>query len=190
MSSDNYLLGRTTEEFHRLERQAALIEPETEELFRKAGISSGMNVLEIGSGAGDVAMLVGRLIRPSGSVLGIERSASSVSLASDRLATADNLTVRFEVADLDTYAPKESYDALVGRCVLPYLADPSATLQRLASCVRAGGTIAFIEFDVTQISSVPENPLFRRVSEWMTEAFKDGINPSLGSSLGSVFRSA
>jgi hypothetical protein len=82
------------------------------------------------------------------------------------------------------------YDALVGRCVLPYLADPCATLRRLASCVRAGGAIAFIEFDVTQISSVPENPLFGNVSEWMTRAFKDGINPSLGSSLGSVFRGA
>src|SRR5262245_64512912 len=47
-----------------------------------------------------------------------------------------------------------------------------------------------MEFDVTQISSVPESLLIRRVCEWMTEAFRDSINPSFGSSLGAVFHSA
>jgi ubiquinone/menaquinone biosynthesis C-methylase UbiE len=39
-----------------------------------------ITVLDIGSGAGDVAMLAGRLVRPKGTVLGIERSAESVML--------------------------------------------------------------------------------------------------------------
>jgi SAM-dependent methyltransferase len=189
-SDDDYLLGRTAEEFERLARQAALIEPETEDLFRRAGISAGMNVLEIGSGAGDVAMLVGRLVRPGGSVLGIEQSASSAASASKRVAAAGNLPVRFEVADLESYTPRGRYDALVGRFVLPYLADPPATLQHLASYVYPAGVVAFMEFDVTKIGSVPEGPLFRKISEWMSEAFRDGINPSLGSALGSVFHSA
>jgi SAM-dependent methyltransferase len=189
-SDDDYLLGRTAEEFERLARQAALIEPETEDLFRRAGISAGMNVLEIGSGAGDVAMLVGRLVRPGGSVLGIEQSASSAASASKRVAAAGNLPVRFEVADLESYTPRGRYDALVGRFVLPYLADPPATLQHLASYVNPAGVVAFMEFDVTKIGSVPEGPLFRKISEWMSEAFRDGINPSLGSALGSVFHSA
>ena len=189
-SDDDYLLGRTAEEFERLARQAALIEPETEDLFRRAGISAGMNVLEIGSGAGDVAMVVGRLVRPGGSVLGIEQSASSAASASKRVAAAGNLPVRFEVADLESYTPRGRYDALVGRFVLPYLADPPATLQHLASYVNPAGVVAFMEFDVTKIGSVPEGPLFRKISEWMSEAFRDGINPSLGSALGSVFHSA
>ncbi|QIG48554.1 methyltransferase domain-containing protein [Nordella sp. HKS 07] len=189
-SNDNYLLGRTAEELHRLARQAALIEPETEDLFRRSGISAGMNVLEIGSGAGDVAMLVGRIVGPIGSVLGIERSADSATLATERVAAAGNLPVRFEVADLDSYTPRGRYDALVGRFVLPYLADPSATLRHLASYLNPGGVVAFLEFDVTKICSVPEGPLFRKVSDWMTKAFSDKINPSLGSALGSVFHDA
>jgi len=189
-SDDDYLLGRTAEEFQRLARQAALIEPETEDRFRRAGISAGMNVLEIGSGAGDVAMLIGGLIEPEGSVLGIERSAQSAALATERVAAAGNLPVRFEVGDLDSYTPTRRYDALVGRFVLPYLADPSATLRRLASYVKPGGVVAFLEFDVTKIESVPESPLFRNVSDWMSAAFRDGINPSLGSTLGAVFNDA
>ena len=94
-----------------------------------------MSVLEIGSGAGDVAMLVGRLIEPDGSVLGIEQSAKSAALAAGRVAAAGNLPVQFEVGDLDSYTPTRGYDALVGRFVLPYLADPSATLRHLASYV-------------------------------------------------------
>lgn len=91
MTSDTYLLGRSVRELQRLAQQAALIEPETEDLFRKSGITVGMSVLEIGSGAGDVAILVGRLIRPEGTVLGIERSADSVALATTRVGAAANI---------------------------------------------------------------------------------------------------
>jgi ubiquinone/menaquinone biosynthesis C-methylase UbiE len=190
MPPNDYFPGHTEEEFRRLIRQAGLAERETEEFFRTAGISAGMQVLEIGSGAGDVAMLVGRLVRPNGSVLGIEQHADSASLAAQRVAAVGNVSVRFEVSNLDSYAPSEGYDALVGRFILPYLTDPSATLRRLASYLKPGAVIAFMEFDVTQISSVPQSLLIRRVCEWMTEAFKDSINPSFGSSLGAVFHSA
>ena len=187
---NDYILGHSTEEFWRLARQAGLAERETEELFRTAGISAGMQVLEIGSGAGDVAMLVGRLVRPSGSVHGIEQHADSAALAAERVAAVGNVRVRFEIGDLESYAPSGGYDALVGRFVLPYLSNPSATLRHLASYLNPGAVIAFIEFDATKISSVPESLLVPRVCEWITEAFKESINPSLGSSLGAIFHSA
>lgn len=191
MANDTYLFGRSAGELQRLAQQAALVEPETEELFLRSGIGAGMHVLEIGSGAGDVAMLAGRLVRPNGSVLGVERSAHSVGLATDRVAAAANVKVRFEVGDINSYLPSASYDALVGRFVLPYLDNPPAVLRRLASHVRPGGVIAFMEFDVTRISSVPEAPLFHAMASWIADAFKgSGIDPALGSSLGRVFRDA
>jgi len=103
MPPNDYFPGHTTEEFQRLTRQAGLAERETEELFRIAGISAGMQVLEIGSGAGDVAMLAGRLVRPNGSVLGIEQHADSAALAAERVAAVGNVNVRFEVGNLDSY---------------------------------------------------------------------------------------
>src|SRR5271167_2492594 len=115
MTLDTYLFGRSTGELQRLARQAALVEPETEELFLRSGITAGMRVLEIGSGAGDVPMLAGRMVRPDGSVLGIERSADSVGLATGRVAAAANINARFEVGDINSYRPSSAYDALVGR---------------------------------------------------------------------------
>ena len=188
--SETYLLGRSEPEFRRLARQAALVEHETEELFCRAGVATGMRLLEIGSGAGDVAMLAGRLVGPGGSVTGIEGSPESVAIATGRAADGCD-HVRFTVADLDTFEPEEIYDGLVGRFVLPYLTDPAGSLSRLAGHVRPGGIVAFLEFDVRCIACVPGAPLFGTVAGWIVAAYEErGVDPSLGSSLGEVFRNA
>ena len=66
-----YSLGNTDAEHERLIRQAARLAPLTERLFREAGIGAGQRVLDVGSGVGDVAMLAGRLVGPSGEVVGV-----------------------------------------------------------------------------------------------------------------------
>src|SRR5215471_15388515 len=81
-----YLLGYDAAEQNRLIRQARLLGPATERLFRDAGISIGQRVLDIGSGLGDVSLIIARLVGPSGSVTGVERNAASVAQASDRAA--------------------------------------------------------------------------------------------------------
>jgi hypothetical protein len=42
MTTDGYMFGRSTGEVQCVTRQAALVEPETEDLFRRAGITAGM----------------------------------------------------------------------------------------------------------------------------------------------------
>jgi cyclopropane fatty-acyl-phospholipid synthase-like methyltransferase len=83
------------EEERRLVAQARYLDPLTERVFRQAGLGSGMHVLEIGSGAGDVALLASRLVGPGGSVLGIERSPEAIALARRRITAAgiENITL-------------------------------------------------------------------------------------------------
>jgi tRNA A58 N-methylase Trm61 len=69
----DYPLGHTEAEHERLIRQAARVAPITERFFREAGIGPGQRVLELGSGVGDVAMLVARIVGPLGEVVAIER---------------------------------------------------------------------------------------------------------------------
>jgi ubiquinone/menaquinone biosynthesis C-methylase UbiE len=76
--SADYPLGNTDAEHERLIRQAARVAPTTERFFREAGIGPGQRVLDIGSGVGDVAMLVARLVGPSGEVVAIERDPKSI----------------------------------------------------------------------------------------------------------------
>src|SRR6266705_4152087 len=87
-STSEYVLGYTNAEHERLIRQAERIGPVTERLFRSAGIGPGQRVLDLGSGVGDVAMLVARLVGASGEVVGIEREASSIARAEARVASA------------------------------------------------------------------------------------------------------
>ena len=77
----DYLLGSSDAEHERLIRQATLLAPFTERFFRQAGIRSGQRVLDLGSGVGDVAMLVSNLVGRSGEVVGIERDERSLLVA-------------------------------------------------------------------------------------------------------------
>src|SRR5204862_1447901 len=94
-TTSHYALGSTDAEHDRLIRQAALLAPFTERFFRGAGIGTGQRVLDIGSGAGDVAMLAATLVGPSGEVGGVERDRRSMDSARTPLARAGLHTVPF-----------------------------------------------------------------------------------------------
>src|SRR4029450_9851174 len=86
--SADYPLGHTDAEHDRLIRQAARVAPITERFLREAGIAHGQCVLDLGSGVGDVAMLVARLVGPSGEVVAIERDRKSIAKAGARVKEA------------------------------------------------------------------------------------------------------
>lgn len=80
----SYMLGHSEAEIIRLEMQAQILRPITERLLRSAGIRPGMRALDLGSGAGDVAMLAAELVGPSGWVVGIDRNSRVLSIAMER----------------------------------------------------------------------------------------------------------
>src|SRR5215831_7807702 len=96
----DYPLGNTDAEHERLIRQAGLIAPMTERFFREAGIGPGQRVLDIGSGVGDVAMLVARLVGSSGEVVGVERDPKSIAKARVRVTEARFHNVTFTESDV------------------------------------------------------------------------------------------
>src|SRR5258708_9643899 len=95
-----YALGSTDAEHERLIRQAARLAPITESFFREAGIGPGQRVLDLGSGVGDVAMLVARLVGPEGAVVAIERDPRSISRARSRAAEAGFDNTKFFASDI------------------------------------------------------------------------------------------
>src|SRR5438874_5033662 len=111
----SYALGSTDSEHERLIRQATRLAPYTERFFREAGIGPGQCVLDLGSGVGDVAMLVARLVGPSGDVVGIERDPRSITRANARLAEAGVRNVTFTQSDVSQIASASLFDAVVGR---------------------------------------------------------------------------
>ena len=58
-------------EDERLVAQGLLFDPLTRRLLQQAGLAPGMRVLDLGSGAGNVARLAADLVGPDGAVVGV-----------------------------------------------------------------------------------------------------------------------
>ena len=80
----NYVLGQSTYEQERLMLQARLLRPYTDRFFRAVGLRPGMRVLDLGSGVGYVAFLVGDIVGPGGHVLGLDRDPMALDRARQR----------------------------------------------------------------------------------------------------------
>ena len=143
-----YALERSREEYDRLTRQAALFSGMTQRLFRAAGLAPGMRVLDVGSGAGDVAFLAAELVGPEGAVVGVDVDGAALATARARAELLGLQNVKFVEGDVRTAALGDDFDAAVGRLVLMYLEDPAQALRAIAARVRAGGAIAFQELDL------------------------------------------
>ena len=185
--SDSYVMGRNSAETQRLQVQANLLAPHSAHLFRLAGISPGMRVLDIGCGAGDVSMLLADLVGPSGSVIGVDIDPVVLDLARTRAAEAGLTTVSFLHADLTDLRLDEPVDALVGRLILMHLREPAATVRTLSRLVRPGGVVTFQDYIVSRARAVPATPLVTRTVRWVAEAMRAaGANPDIGEQIASI----
>src|SRR4051812_34174970 len=99
--STDYPLGNTDAEHERLIRQAARVAPITERFFCEARIGLGQRVLDLGSGVGDVAMLVARLVGSTGEVVAIERDPKAITKARARVSEAGFHNVTFNESNVD-----------------------------------------------------------------------------------------
>ena len=186
----DYALGYTDAEQERLIRQATLIAPHTERLFREAGIGVGHRVLDLGSGMGDVSMLVAGLVGASGEVVGIERDATSIERAQARVAAAGLRNVSFLNADVNNIVTDRPFDAVVGRYILMFLPDPTSVLRSVFRLVRPGGVLAFQEPSWIPMLALGDRlPLWSCVLRSIHETIlRSGANPEMGFALYSIFQ--
>jgi ubiquinone/menaquinone biosynthesis C-methylase UbiE len=175
-----YVMGRSDHETARLQRQAQLYGPLTRRLFIEAGVSSGMRVLDVGSGAGDVALLLAELVGPTGQVVGVDTNVQILDVARSRVRAAGWTNIRFSATDVRTAALDGSFDALVGRFVLGFVGNRVELLQRCMGHLRPGGLVVFQEHDVAAFyRSVPASPLVEQWRRWLFELLEAlDIDPS------------
>lgn len=188
----DYPMGSTDHERQRLMRQGAIFREFLASAFRRAGIAPGMRVLDLGCGVGDVAMLAADQVGPTGSVVGIDRDASSVAWANKRVAETGYKNIRFQTAEFHEFSDPSPFDALVGRFILLYLPDPVAILRHLSQLLRTGAAIAFMEPDFTVESrTFPDLPQFKNGGFWISEVLRrSGARIDMGMRLYATYRDA
>jgi SAM-dependent methyltransferase len=184
-----YGLGHSPHEVNRLRVQAQLLGPVTRHYMHEAGIAPGMRVLDIGSGAGDVALLAAELVGESGEVVGIDRSATVLEVARARSVSFRN--VSFRQGDPMEMALEPDFDAVIGRYVIQFQPDPAAMLRRLATCLKSGGLLLFHESDWFAARSFPPAPLHDACCRWIVRTMElTGARMHMGMGLHAAFLAA
>jgi ubiquinone/menaquinone biosynthesis C-methylase UbiE len=171
-----YFLGHSDAEILRLQTQAKILRPITERLLQYAGIRPGMSVLDLGTGAGDVAMLAAELVGPSGWVVGIDRNSQVLSIARERANRAGFEHLSYYEAAVETFVDDAGFDLVIGRYILIHQTDPVAFLRAAAQLARPGGSKAFHEIRLREMCrSVPNVPLLEMIDRLMCLAFSSAL---------------
>ncbi len=121
-------------------------EQEVEFLVGALALEAGERVLDVGCGPGRHALA---LARRGVDVVGVDLSEDFVALARDA-ATAEDLPVRFDVADVRDLAYDGEFDAAICLCqggfgLLGGREEPRA-MERIAAALRRGGRLALTAF--------------------------------------------
>ena len=188
-----YTLGRTSHETTRLIEQSRIYGASTQRLCKRAGIAHGMRVLEIGSGAGDVALMLAELVGPGGQVVGVDINPAILDTARQRVTDAGVQNVEFIASDARALDFSDKFDAIVGRFVLMYMAKPGEAFAKLITHLKPGGIVAFQEPEYTLYPAFlhPNTPLMNQLIRWILEVFEhSGAHLDMGVGLYRAFVNA
>ena len=180
-----------SQDVRRLRLQARLYDPLTRRLLREAGIGPGQRVLDLGTGAGDVALLAAELVGPAGSVLSIDLNPQRVAYARDRCDRAGVSQVSFVEGDLDSLGLTEAFDAVVSRFVLRDVRDAPAVLATAARLTPAGVVVAQEKVLELGVHTIPAVEVVDQAVGWMTQTRQlVGVDTRTGARLPAMFQAA
>lgn len=190
----DYVLGHSDFEIERLQIQSAILANITRRLIHESGIRSGMSVLDIGCGAGDVSILLAEAVGPNGRVVAIDREERAIETTRSRAEAAGHRNVKAILAADDDIPVAEPFDAALGRNILLHQPDPASMIRRAAAALRPGGIVAFHEPAIylpNRFQAFPRVALFDQVAAAMNAVFVATVpSPDVAGRLFSFFSSA
>lgn len=126
----------------------------TARMFALAGIAEGMRVLDVGTGTGDTAVLLGARVGPRGQVVATDASEAMIEAASQAIRAAGLSNVMTRVEDAGASGLEDaSFDAAVARCVLMFVDDLAAGLDEVRRLLRPEGRFAAVTW-----AGIEKNP--------------------------------
>ena len=141
MTNDrDYVLGTHDEEIERLGLQHRVWPPQVLDAWKRAGITLGQTVLDVGCGPGHATLDLAEIVGPRGKVVAVDRSrrfldALEAARRARGLGRIETHEQDLDLADL----PAADADAAWSRWVIAFVRDPRALVGRIARSLRPGG---------------------------------------------------
>ena len=143
----DYVLGTHDEELARLGLQHRVWRPVVLDCWRKAGITVGSRVLDIGAGPGYAAVDLAEIVGPAGQVVAIERSNKFVNATKEAVRARSLTNVKIHELDLMTdNFPDDEFDFSWCRWVLSFVSDPALLVGKLGNAMHKGSISIFHEY--------------------------------------------
>lgn len=177
----------------RLHILGAATRPSTLQLLERAGVKSGMRVLDVGCGSGEVTVELARLVGPHGHVTAIDADPIVLEHARTRVAEA-GWRATFVCADVMRAYPDEvprDHDVGYARFLLTHVVAPETALAHLCSATRTGGTVVVEDVDIPGHFCHPPSAAFARYVElYLAVARHRGGDPAIGPRLPALLHEA
>jgi len=189
----DYVLGTHDEEVARLGLQHRVWRPAASDCWRRAGITIGSRVLDVGAGPGYATVDLAEIVGSTGEVLAVERSARFLEVARRACAERGLSQVRFREADVvENEIGALNFDFAWCRWVACFVASPAKLIANIAGALRSGGVAMFHEYSHYEtFQFVPRRPALELFSEKVMTSWRAaGGEPNVAIEFPTLLRAA
>jgi SAM-dependent methyltransferase len=166
----------------KLEGLESELAPVSDVLFDAAQLKTGMDVLDVGCGAGSTTRRAADLVGPGGSVTGLDISPAMID-AARRLA--GDRPIRWVATDIVADGlPAAAFDVVLSRFGVMFFTDRLAAFTRLAEATRPGGRLCLAVWRLPGQVPLFDVPLTAVTSALRAEGITFAEPPAIASSLG------
>ena len=187
---DSYVMGRTSEEYQRLRRQAKVWETSTVQLLRRVGLREGMSCLDVGCGPGETMRLMGETVGRAGNVVGLDVDGKLGHEMLGVLKASGESNYSFlegDVQEIDEVAG-ERFDVTFARLLLLHMQDPVGVLRKLYAWTKPGGYVVVQDYDFRTMDAYPRFEAYDEYDKVFFGVYeKSGRDTRVGSKLPVFF---
>lgn len=166
MSTDNYFITTGEADRERLEIINEIYNPVTNDFLLDSGLKSGMNILEIGCGYGQMSIWLAKQVYPNGVIYAIDYSNDSLDIAREnaRIAGVNNINfIHLDINNLNSLDMK--FDFIFGRWVLEFCCPVSKQIRNIYNQLKTGGIFTYEALNLIH-SGHFSNPHNKVVDRW------------------------
>ncbi|WP_107656879.1 methyltransferase domain-containing protein [Nocardia suismassiliense] len=185
----SYIIRGGIQGRERVRGLAGVLAPRTRAMLEQLPVRPGDRCWDVGSGGGDVTLMIADMVGRTGRVLGTDLDPAKVALAEAEAAAYPQ--VEYRVADITAELPAETFDIAHARFLLSHLTDPAAAVAAIARTLRPGGTLAVADVDFSAPLCCPDSPAFRAYHDlYIRTGRHRGADPLIGPRLPALLHNA